>query len=575
MMRTIIIVTLWMLFSSNTLFAQLDHAKAYRIESVAAPGKVLMTMNSSLDDGASVVLWTKTDVASECWTVNVISTIGLRNAYSNIPFVATSASVNAKVCQARSGNGRWVVETCDANAGIYKIRCSTKALFVTITDTINGTQPVLAEATDDKNQLWHFVEVEPKTSFTPAMREEMMDAYIASAVETKGTHRKTFGGGSWSESEQLEILLDAYETTGREDYLDLAKEIYIWYNANVGVTWTKLVYTDDYHWFGHDFNDDVMWQVIAVTRLGLLSHNQTYINVAKRNFDAIYNRAYIPFTGLLRWAQESGDPYSTNACIAGPAEVAACYLGFAGCGEQYFKLARDLYAAHRQVLTNNMETGKVWDNVVWNPDSEKIKSKNEWASTYNQGTMLGAACMLYKYYGDEQYLKDAKKIMSWTKMNLCDSYGIINVCQGGDNHDLWGFKGILMRYVRRLIRDCGVTTYQAWMEKNALHAYCNRTPDGITPTAWLQKGTTENTADDFGNSTAASAAVNVIFPDDQELPYDENAKDPDNPAGIIVSPTTVEPLSFYDLSGRQIVNNNKPGNICIVRQGNKAKKVRL
>lgn len=526
-MKRQILAALITMLCSGALFAQIDSDKAYRIVPVSAPDKALMVQNSSLDNGVDVVLWTTTDVASECWTFAISTSVVIRNAYSKVPMVVTSAAVDAKVRQSRSGVGRWLLEAVDEAAGIYKIKNNSKELFMTLHGTADGTVPVLAEPTDDDTQLWQIVEVEPKTTFTAAMREEMMDAYIKSAVESKGNNRKTFINGSWGESEQLEVVLDAYETTGREDYLTLARDVYNWFNYNVGTSWSKLVYTDNYHWFGHDFNDDVMWQIIAVARLGLLSNNRTYINVAKRNFDVIYNRAYIPFTGLMRWAQQSGDPYGTNSCIAGPTEVAACYLGFAGCGEEYFEKARDLYAAQRYVLANNMATGKVWDSVVWDPATEKVKSKNEWGSTYNQGTMLGAACMLYKYYGDEQYLKDAQKIMKWTKENLCDSHGIINVCQGGDNHDLWGFKGILMRYVRRLIRDCGVTTYQEWMEKNALHAYCNRTPEGITPTAWLQKGNAENTSDDFGNSTAASAAVNVIFPDDPALPYEEKAKESD------------------------------------------------
>ena len=46
----------------------------------------------------------------------------------------------------------------------------------------------------------------------------------------------------------------------------------------------------------------------------------------------------------------------------------------------------------------------------------------------------------------------------------------------------------------------------------------------MTPTAWLQKGTDDNTRDDFGLSTAASAAANVILEGDPGLPYAELSK---------------------------------------------------
>lgn len=542
---------------------QIIDGKAYRIEPLAAPGKTLLTQNSSLDVNVDVVLWPVTDVASECWTTTTSSTTIIRNVYSNITLAAATSTAGSKLRQSRTGAGRWTIEAVDAGAGIYKLK--TGNLYLTATSTETGSVPELAAASDDTNQRWRFVEVEPKTTFTKAMREEMMDAYIKKAVETKGTNRKTFNNGGWGESEQLEVVLDAYETTGRDDYLQLAQQVYSWFNANVGSSWNKLVYTDNYHWFGHDFNDDVMWQIIAVARLGLLTGTKNYINVAKRNFDIIYNRAYIPFTGLLRWAESSGDRYGTNSCINGPAEVAACYLGFAGCGEEYFEKARELYTAQRYVLANNMATGKVWDSVVWDPSTETVKSKNEWGSTYNQGTMLGAACMLYKYYGDEQYLADAKKIMQWTKSNLCDGHGIVNVCQGGDNHDLYGFKGILVRYVRRFIRDCAAADYQAWAENNALHAYCNRSAEGVTPTAWLQKGTVDNTTDDFGISTAASAAVNVSFPDDPTLPYEEKAQEKE----VEPEPIEVNEVSNMSWSGVYVgghIRRERPSTISKLRE---------
>ena len=514
-----------MLVCSMSVEARVETGKTYRIESVAADGRSLLTSNSSLDTGVDVVLWRHTNVPSQQWTVvGTSSQTTLRNVYSTRMLGVASITSGAKARQTGNGSSsRWQLVAVDEEANIYRIRINALYLKADASAT-DGTAPTLASnAQDDVELQWRFVELEPQKEFTAEMREQMMDDYIRKTVERKGANYRTFGGGGWGESEQLEVVLDAYETTGREDYLKLAKDVYSWFNQNVGTSWNRLVYTDNYHWFGHDFNDDVMWQIIATARLGLLSGTQNYIRQAKRNFDIIYDRAYIPFTGLMRWAENTGDRYGTNSCIAGPAEVAACYLGFAGCGEEYFEKARDLYAAQRYVLANNMSTGKVDDSVVWNPETQRVKSRNSWGSTYNQGTMLGAACMLYKYYGDEQYLADAKKIMQWTRSNLCDNHGVVNACQVTDG-DLAGFKGILMRYVRRLVRDLGETTYAKWLTSNAMHAYCNRSTEGVTPTAWLQKGTDDNTRDDFGLSTAASAAVNVILEGDPALPYAELSK---------------------------------------------------
>ena len=570
-MKRLIVILSSLLTAVWPAMAGVESGKTYRIVSVAANGKSLFTQNSSLDihsndKPAQVMLWTETDVASQQWTLTIREAdMLIRNAYSGRYMSAASATAGATVRQAVTGSPRWVLEAVDEEAGVYKIKNVSKDLYLTIGATADGSLTTIEAPTDDAAQQWRFVEVEPKTTFTQQMREEMMDAYIAKTVEKKGSDLKTFINGSWGEAEQLEVLLDAYETTGREDYLTMAKHVYNWFNTNVGSSWNKLVYTDNYKWYGHDFNDDVMWQIMAVARLGLLSNSTTFIRAAKRNFDIIYERAYIPFTGLMRWAENSGDAYGTNSCIAGPTEVAACYLGFAGCGEEYFEKARELYAAQRYRLANNMATGKVWDSIVWDPETQTVKSKNDWGSTYNQGTMLGAACMLYKYYGDEQYLKDAKKIMQWTKTNLCDSHGIVNACQVTDG-DLAGFKGILMRYVRRFVRDLDQTDYAEWLSKNALHAYCNRSTKGVTPTAWLQKGTSANTKDDFGLSTAASAAVNTVFDTDPPLPYEEKAKPEDEPDP---QPIEVNPASQMAWSGVYVgghIRRERPSTISKLKE---------
>ena len=490
----------------------IEIGKTYRITSKKYPTKSLFVTDSRREAETDIVLWTETDVPSQQW--KVLSATGgtfvLQNVYTGM-YLAPKSWIIGYSFQTTStrNNGRIAIEAVDEDASLYLIHNIANNQGFSVTEDTDGSLPVLAKLDQsDEAQLWIFEEVEPKTSFTAAMRDEMMDAYVKHHLHSRGNTFKTFYDGSWGEAEQLEVLLDAYETTSNERYLTYARQVYSYFNNKVGGDWTKGG-PSDYKWYGYDFNDDVMWMVIAVARLGYITGTKAYTNVAKKNFDRIYERAYIPFTGMLRWAEQTGDRYGTNSCINGPAEVAACYLGMSGCGEEYFEKARDIYAAQRKNLTINMATGKVWDNVIWDPGTEKVKSRNEWASTYNQGTMLGAACLLYLHYNDAQYLNDARKIMSYTKKELCDSYGIIKVCQDPTNQDLCGFKGILMRYVRIFVTDLQQTGYREWMLRNALRAYCNRTVAGLTGTAWLTKSTNETTTNPFGCSTAASAAVNA------------------------------------------------------------------
>lgn len=491
--------------------------ETYRVVSKKCINKSLFIKNSQREEGADVVLWTETNVPSQQWKVHSVTaeTFALQNIYTGMYAAPRSRTAGSTFATSNTrSSGRVVITALDEESGIYRIMDSGKSLCLSVASDEDGVSVVWAAPDDeDEGQQWIFEPVEPQTAFNASLRETMVDDYLAHHLHSRGANYSTFYEGGWGESEQLEVLLDAYEATGLERYLTAAKQVYAYFNKCVTTDWTGGSSSSGYHWYGYDFNDDVMWQIIAVARLGWLSGNKSYTNIARRNFDRIYDRAFIPFTGLMRWAEQSGDRYGTNSCIAGPTEVAACYLGMSGCGEEYFEKARDIYAAQRRHLAQNMATGKIWDSLVWDPSTETVKSKNEWASTYNQGTMLGAACLLYDHYGDSQYLSDARKIMSYTKSDMCNDYGIIRVCQDPTNGDLCGFKGILMRYVRRFVLELNNNTYREWTLRNAFHAYCNRDEQGLTSTGWLAKSTAATTTNPFACSTAASAAANAVLGD--------------------------------------------------------------
>ena len=566
MKRLLLIV----IFAATAMtISAIGDGKTYRIVSKKYPVRSLFVTDSKRNSNVDIVLWTETNVPSQQWTV-VENTDGshlLQNVYSGQYAVAkNNENCSALRTNSLRSKAPLKIVALDESAGTYLVLTADSTLSLSATDDSDGSMIVWAEIdASDNAQQWVFEETEPKTEFTAAMRDEMLSAYIQRHLHTRDDGYRTFYDGGWGEAEQLEVLLDAYETTGNEYYLTLAKQVYAYFNSKVGSDWTGGA-SSGYHWYGYDFNDDVMWMVIAVARLGLLSGDNTLTEAARSNFDRIYSRAYIPFTGLLRWAEQSGDRYGTNSCINGPAEVAACYLGKSGCGEEYYEKARALYAAQRQHLTEDMATGKVWDSVVWDWVTTSVKSKNEWASTYNQGTMLGAACLLYSHYGEEQYKSDAKKIMAYTVSELCDSYGIIRVCQDPTNQDLSGFKGILMRYVRMLITDLDQTTRLEWMQRNALRAYCNRDASGLTGTGWLTKSTESATSYPFGCSTAASAAANVPFPPDTTSHSGTEANDTiviASPGGRIVLRTIVnaqrEAVYKVMLDGKEVVGESRLG----------------
>lgn len=531
---------LTVLMSGITGMASADIApgKTYRIASAANEERVMFVDNSSLANNTSVVVWTDTEVPAQQWEAiaNDNGTFSFRNVFTGKYLARNSAviSTNSKIQQAASTSsmGQWNVDAVDGHDGYYVItQSSASNTFILQTSAASDGETMKFAAWTDgstpaNTQMWKIEEVEPITDFTDELRTQMMDDWLAQHLRDRGSNGKTFGdGGGWGDAEMLETVLDAFETTGRNEYLNVFRDVFNYFRWAVGSDWLVLKYDDVYKWYGHDFNDDVMWMIIASARAYHLTGNTLYRSYAKNNFDRIFDRAYNQW-GMMRWAQQSGGKNGTNSCINGPTEVAACYIAMALTNEdekeEYYEIARSLYEKQRLYLFNP-QTGEVYDSFTWYENTNLPGGYNRWVSTYNQGTMLGAALMLYKHYGDEMYKRDAEKIVECTKERLCNSDGIINVCQTVDG-DLCGFKGVLMRYLRRYIVELGKTEDIEWMKDNAFMAFNNRNSKGVTSSAWLTKSN-ENWMSDtetdgngnyksfanqpFGNSTAVSAAFNA------------------------------------------------------------------
>jgi predicted alpha-1,6-mannanase (GH76 family) len=510
-------VTFFLFLSGFLQAGTIEPGAVYKMTTLHAGNRALFIENSSLDNNAKALVWTETGANSQRWRISADETGNyyyLINVYSGKTLRMNGNAVQgAEVNQASQTNAnsfKWEITPVETPGyeDCYYIACASPAsgnvkLYMELVngDHLNsdGSPLQVGRKSDEvlPRQIWKLEKTEEiPNSFTVAIRDD-----IAQSWKTKYYHQEdggyTMGGGFWGGAENMEILLDAYETTGNAEYKTLFEESY--------KTFLKQNSTN---WQGNPFNDDIAWACIASVRAYLMFGNPTginYLNNAKLNFDRMYSRALLKKNNLflLRWKEGGGD--GTTSCINGPAEVCACYLAVATGDKTYYDKAQMLYANQRTHLYNP-ETGQVYDSRSENGEL------NAWASTYNQGTYLGAAVMLYNYFGDEQYKEDAGKIIRYAREHLCNSNGIINVCGGGA--DLPGFKGILMRYVRRYITDLRHPEYVDWLQANAVHAYNNRNSDGVIWTAWWEKSTEnykrgDQDYDSFGCGTAVSAAVNA------------------------------------------------------------------
>lgn len=515
-MKKILLSASFLLVTGYMFASGLISGQTYRL---SLGEKVLTVKDAGLGNDSDVVTWSETNVNAQRWilTSGTGNDYQWTNAYSGKYLACRGNAVTGvQICQMTSGENAatWQIVPVENQDGLYYITQSGLYMEATDLNSDGGNvklNPKRGGALAER-QMWKLEAVEAQPNYlTETSRDEMMkgwkDLYYDDRLGRIGE------GGFWGDAEMFEIILDAYETTGDIQYKTMFDKLHADFIKRQGSNWEQ-----------NSFNDDIAWIVIASIRGYLMTGKQSYLDVAKSNFDMMYERASVLPEGMLVWnadGLDDRDPYGTTSCINGPAEVAACYLAIATGNENYYEKARALYSTQRKYLYKPF-SGKVYDSFSWKTGVPS--NYNPWSSTYNQGTFLGAAVMLYNHYGDEQYKEDAKMIMEYTRKNMCNEFGIINACQGVVDSetgklvgDLPGFKGILMRYVRRFMVDLYQPDCAGWMASNAFQAYNNRNSDGVSCTAWLAKTVEEYTTnvpftnynkDPFGPSSAVSAAFN-------------------------------------------------------------------
>lgn len=309
-----------------------------------------------------------------------------------------------------------------------------------------------------------------------AMEKYIKNFYVVAEDGTGAIAGEQF----WPRAEILEIVVDAYEKTGEVEYMELFDQMYAGFLKDYKEEWSF-----------NDYNDDIMWMTIACARAYQAGGKEEYLQQARHHFDLVYERAWSEdLGGGLFWRTENT---TKNSCINGPAAIAACLL-YQATGEHLDK-AVAVYGWQSDNLLGS--TGAVYD--AWDLEN----GINEWCSTYNQGTFIGASVYLYEALGEEDYLQNAILAADYARDEMYGG-GVINTEDEGN--DLPGFKGIFARWMGKLIYECDQEQYLPWMEKNARTAWGNRNSKDIMWTKWADK-----TQDTFYTAWGCSAGVALLW----------------------------------------------------------------
>jgi predicted alpha-1,6-mannanase (GH76 family) len=212
-----------------------------------------------------------------------------------------------------------------------------------------------------------------------------------------------------------------------------------------------------------------MWMVIACARGYLLTHNLEFRDAARANFDTCFDRAWSSDLGGGLWWKT--DNQSKNACVNGPAAIAAALLSRACREPSYAAKARNIFLWERSRLFD-LDTGEVYDNI--RRDGRKAYK----SFSYNEGTFVGAANLL-------GYTNEAMRAATYTMNRLCRD-GLLPAY--GENGDSGGFNGICVRWISLFMKDRRAQpVFESWLQKNAEAAWNVRRPaDNLSWCDWQQ-----------------------------------------------------------------------------------------
>jgi len=240
------------------------------------------------------------------------------------------------------------------------------------------------------------------------------------------------GWNYWPQAHAMDVVIDAYLRTGNEKYSSMFGQWYEGIKHQSGGS----------HY--NDFYDDEEWIVLTMLRLYEVTGEDRYINTALDLWNDIktaWNTEY--GGGGMAWKHTQ--PWSKNACSNAPASLIACRLYSIRKEAEDLEWALKIYGWTRDNLFNPA-TGAVYDGL--NGQNGEL---NKISLTYNQGTFMATAHMLYKFTGDAVYLKDARRAANFCITRCIDVSNNILRDEGNGDGEL--FKGIFMRYFVDMLNE--------------------------------------------------------------------------------------------------------------------------
>lgn len=302
----------------------------------------------------------------------------------------------------------------------------------------------------------------PKPGQSPIDWEKAADSSTAALVEkfwnTSGSYFNDKNTSTvfhyWPQAHALDVLVDAYERTGKGEYKMLMD------------MWFTGVKQKNGNTFLNEFYDDMEWNALAMLRVYNATNDQKYKTAVDAVWADIKTGWNTTMGGGIAWRKSQ--LYYKNTPANAPAAILAArlYRKFGNASD--LEWSKKIYNWLKEVLYNP-SSGWVYDGINSDNDGKK---NTTWKFTYNQGTFIGAALELYKITNDVTYLNDAIAAANFTLSDATLTNMTDNLLRDEGGGDGGLFKAVFVRYFTQLILADGMLSsdkkrYADFLKHNA------------------------------------------------------------------------------------------------------------
>ncbi len=239
------------------------------------------------------------------------------------------------------------------------------------------------------------------------------------------------------------------------------------------------------NWSYDGYNDDLGWMVNASLRAYQYTGNPLYLTTAEENWNTGYNRGWnVSLGGGIEEQFQASVPERTALANDNFAWEGATLYQLTG-ETSYLKKAKNIYAWVEANLFNATEVanakgapGQI-NEAILDSNGSLVSSDN----TYNSGSFLTAAAILYRVTGDQQYYSDAQLAISHVINEQPTLKGPSECC--GNQWAYWFTYGLSMFATE----TNSWAEYLPYLQANANAAWSERNSKNLTWNDWTNPTT--------------------------------------------------------------------------------------